>query len=275
MNMDSSQTLPIKAKLTPAYIASILIALLMGFVSIMGVVLPDLIYPDETLIQSFVPNDVTTLVIGLPILIFSMFATYRSKLFGLQFWLGAIVYHMYNLISYIFALPFHWAFILNLLLLGLDLFVLIKLLFTIDGKKIAQKLQGHVHEKFCGGVIAGFGILFLVRAILVFIDVIFNGKILTKAELAPNLSDIVISPVFIIVGISLWKKKALGYIGGLGTLFSAVMLFVGLIIFMLLQPLLTTEAFSLMDLIIVAIMGMICAIPFVLFVRGVMKASKS
>lgn len=273
-NLALNKILPIKSKLTSAYIISILIVLLTCFASIMGVVKPDLIYPNESLVQTFVPNDVTTLLIGLPILIFSMIATHRAKVIGLQFWLGAVVFNLYNLISYLYALPFQWNFFINLILLGLDLFAIIKLLFTIDGKRISEKIRGHVHEKFCGGVIAAFGILFFVRAILVFIDVIFYGKVLPKAELAPNLSDIIISPVFIIVGISLWKKKALGYIGGLGSLFLAVMLFVGLILFMLIQPILTDEAFSLMDIIIITVMGMVCAIPFVVFIRGVMASSK-
>jgi hypothetical protein len=58
-------------------------------------------------------------------------------------------------------------------------------------------------------------------------------------------------------------------VAGLGLLFQGSMLFIGLIIFLLLQPLLTSAPFSIVDVIVVLVMGLICFIPFGLFVRGV------
>ena len=56
---------------------------------------------------------------------------------------------------------------------------------------------------------------------------------------------------------------------GLGLLVQASMLFVALLIFMLLQPILTAAPFILTDFAVILLMGMICFIPFVIFVRGV------
>jgi hypothetical protein len=53
------------------------------------------------------------------------------------------------------------------------------------------------------------------------------------------------------------------------------MLFIGLIIFLLLQPFLTTAPFVLVDVVVIFIMGMICFIPFALFVRGVVSNHNS
>jgi hypothetical protein len=53
------------------------------------------------------------------------------------------------------------------------------------------------------------------------------------------------------------------------------MLFIGLIMFLLLQPVLTDAPFVLVDIIVVFIMGLICFIPFGLFVRGVVSTEKS
>jgi hypothetical protein len=43
-----------------------------------------------------------------------------------------------------------------------------------------------------------------------------------------------------------------------------------LIAFLLLQPILTTAPFALADVVVVFVMGLICFIPFGLFVRGVL-----
>jgi len=53
------------------------------------------------------------------------------------------------------------------------------------------------------------------------------------------------------------------------------MLFIGLIMFLLLQPVLTDAPFVLVDIIVVFIMGLICFIPFGLFVREVASKEKS
>jgi hypothetical protein len=48
-------------------------------------------------------------------------------------------------------------------------------------------------------------------------------------------------------------------------------LFVGLIAFLLLQPLLTAAAFAPVDVVVTLILGLICFVPFGLFLRGVLS----
>lgn len=69
----------------------------------------------------------------------------------------------------------------------------------------------------------------------------------------------------------LWRREAFGYVAGLGLLFQASMLFIVLIVILVLQPLLIDADFLLIDTIVVVVMGMICFVPFALFVRGVMS----
>jgi len=267
--------LPIKNNLSFPYLASLLIAILIAMASISGLLYRDLYYPTEEIIQTFVPNDVVNLFIGLPILLGSMWATQRRKLLGLLFWTGAIFFILYNSLAYVFALPFSWIFLYHLVAVVLSMYTLIILLLSIDHESIQKKLHGAVHEKISGGVITGFGILFLLRVFFITISALINGENLAATELAPNISDIFISPALIIVGIALWKQKALGYLGGLGLLFQASMLFIGLIIFLLLQPILTNAAFLPFDIIVIFVMGLICFVPFILFMRGVRMKDNS
>ena len=58
-------------------------------------------------------------------------------------------------------------------------------------------------------------------------------------------------------GMLLWRRKALGFVAGTGLLFQTSMLFVGLIAILILQPMLTGVDFSLIDVLVVTIMGMV------------------
>jgi hypothetical protein len=265
--------LPLKKKLSKTYLTSYLIACLTSIVSISSLFLRDDFYQTEGLIQTFVTNDVINLSIGIPILLLSIFWTKRGKLIGLLFWKGALAFNLYIFITYSLALPLSWISVLYISLVFMDIGTLVKLWTTIDGDKIEMALRNQVHEKFCGAILTGFGILFLFRAILILFSAIQSGEIQSKIELATNITDFIFAPVFILIGISLWKKKALGYVGGLGLLFLVSMLFVGLIFFLILQPILTNTPFSPMDLIMISILGAISFLPLILFVRGIRLAS--
>jgi len=274
MNTSDNNNLHIKGSISLVYASSILIAILMTIASIAGLQPRTTIYPTEDLIQSFVPNDVVNLFIGLPILLGSMWLTRRGKLIGPLFWMGALFFVFYNYIGYVFAIPLNWAFLLHLILAVLSLYTFISLIASIDGENVYQRLIGKVPEKFAGGVLAGLGLLFMLRVIGVLAGAIFNGTDLPKTELAVNIADFFITPAWIIGGIQLWRRQAFGYLTGLGFLFQGSMLFIALIVFLLLQPLLTNAPFAIVDVIVVLVMGLICFIPFGLFVRGVLSKGK-
>jgi hypothetical protein len=87
-------------------------------------------------------------------------------------------------------------------------------------------------------------------------------------------ADFLIAPAWIIGGILLWQRKPLGYVAGLGLLFQASMLFIGLIGILLLQPVLTGVPFDFVSAITVALMGLVCFIPFILYLRGIAVTSR-
>ena len=273
--MSTVHTLPLKRKNSIVYLLTLLIAILTALVSIAGLLYRDLIYPTEEFVQSFVPNDVVNILIGLPILLISLWSSRRGKLLGLLFLTGAIFFGFYNSIAYVFSLPLTWGFILHLILVVMDIYTLIALVTNIDGKVIQHQFRGSVHEKLSGGIIAGFGILFLLRVLIVLASSLINGETMLRTELAPNIADAFIGPSLVVVGLALWKQKVIGYVAGLGLLFQVSMLFIGLIVFLLLQPILTSAPFAFTDILVVLAMGLVSFVPLGLFIRGVIKHSKS
>lgn len=267
-NQKDTADLPIRSNLTLAYAISLVIAALMAIASVAGLLYQTIIYPTDELLQSFVPNDVVNLFIGVPILLGSLWLARRGKLIGLLFWPGALFYVFYTYIIYVFSMPLNVAFLLHLTLVTLSAYTMIGVVASIDGKAVQHRLTGAVPERAGGGVLAGLGILFFVRVTGVMVNALISQTPLPAAELALHVSDFMISPAWVIGGVLLWRRQALGYVTGLGLLFQASMSFIGLIVVLILRPFITAAQFVLSDVLVVFVMGMVCFIPFGLFVRG-------
>lgn len=235
--------------------------------SLAGLLFPASLYPTEALRRTFLANDVVNLFIGLPILLASMWATRNGSALGLLFWPGALFYSLYNYIAYTVAMPLAASFVVYPALAGLSAFGLFRLTTSLDAPAIQRQLAGAVPARLAGGVLAGLGALFFLRAI---------GQIVSAPagpELAVLVADLLTTPLWVAGGILLWRRQALGYAAGLGLLFQGSMLFVALLVFFGLQPFVTGTPFPLTDFIVIAVMGLVCFVPFGLFVRGVLKSS--
>jgi hypothetical protein len=269
-NLDSpSARLPVTRNLTLAYVLSLLVALLTAIASTAGLLYPAQLYPTQELRQSSLPNDVVNLILGLPILLGSIWLARRDKLLGLLLWPGALFYVLYNSVVYTFSLPLNVAFLLSLVLLTLSAYVTVGLVASVDARAVQRRLTGAVPERLAGGILAGLGALFSLRAVVVLVQAIASQTPIADAERAVHLADIVIAPALIVGGVLLWRREPLGYVAGMGLLFQTSMLFIGLIAVLLLQPLLTTAPFLPVDVIVVFAMGLVCFVPFALFLRGV------
>ncbi len=267
-NQENTTDLPIRGNLTLAYAISLVIAALMAIASVAGLLYQTIIYPTEELLQSFVPNDVVNLFIGLPILLGSMWLARRGKLIGLLFWPGALFYVFYTYIVYVLSMPLNVAFVLHLTLVTSAAYTMIGLVASIDGNAVQDRLTGAVPERAGGGVLAAFGVLFFLRVIGVLVNALINQTPVAPVELALHVTDFLTAPALVIGGVLLWRRRALGYVTGLGLLFQASMLFIGLIFILILRPFMTEAQFVLSDVLVVFVMGMVCFIPFALFVRG-------
>ena len=269
---NSVSSLPITHNLTAVYPLSLVVAFLMTAVSLGGLLFPSIIYPSEELRQAYLANDVVNFLVGLPILLGSMWSARRGKLVGLLCWPGALLYTFYNYIAYIFGMPFGWftlAFVALVLLSG---YVFFELLRSIDSKSVQAKLAGAVLEKITGGVLVLFGMAFFFLAVGVLTEA--NQTTLQMTDLGVAIADIVLSILLLVGGILLFRRTPLGYASGLGLLFAASTLFIGVILVVLLQPLLTNAPFVLEDVIVLTGMALICFIPTGLFMRGVVSKGK-
>lgn len=263
-----SDQLPVTRSLTFASAASLVVALLASLSAIIGVLYPTAVYPTDALAQSSVPNDMVTLLIGVPVLLGSMWLARRSRLIGLLFWPGALFYVLYNAVVYVFALPLNVVFLFNLILVPVSAYTIAGLVAGIDAGAVQHRLAGIVPERWAGGVLMGFGAAFFLRVIGIGVGALIGQAPVAVEELAVMIADVVIAPAWVIGGALLWRREPFGYVAGTGILFHGTILFVGLIAVMLLQPLMTAAPFVLVDVAVIVLMSLICIVPFALFVRG-------
>jgi len=264
--------LPIHRDIKTPLSLSMVIAVLMGVMSLVGLIFPGRIYPSEAMRQTYMTNDLINILIGLPYLLVSIYLTRRGKLIGLLLWPGALLYVLYNYAAYVMGMPFGWTLIANWIIVLLSAYVFFEILRQIDKAAVKTQLEGLVPRKTASWFLLVFGVIFIFRAVSMIAQAFIDQIPLPLTELGVLIADIILSTCWVIGGVLLLRQKPFGYVSGLGLLFAAGLLFVGLILFLLVQPILTSVPFAPVDVLVVFIMGLVCFIPCALYMRGVLKA---
>lgn len=260
--------LPIRGSLASAYVVSLAVSMVVTVGSVYTLIAPTIAYPTKALMRSFLSNDVVNLAIGLPALLVSMRLARRGDLLALLSWPGTLLYVLYNYLVPLLSLPLNTAFFLDFSAVALSLYAIVRLVTSIDGAAVQEQLAGAVHEGVGGAVLFGLGLLTFLRAAGVLVTSFHKPVPFSRTDLALSITDLLIAPAMAIGGVLLWRRKALGYAVGLGLLFQVSMLFIGLILFMSLQPRMAGAPFALIDVVVVASVGLVAFIPLGLFVRG-------
>ena len=271
MNIQPSdlESLPVTRDLKPVMTGSLIVGVLMLIASALGLLFRDWVYPNEELVLSFYTNDVVNIIIGLPVLFGSIYLAHRGKLTGLLLWVGGLLFVIYTYIVYTLSMPFKILYPVYPVMTLLSVYLTWMLLTSIGGEAIQETLAGKVPERISAVILFLLGAGFLLRAILGMF-----GEGIPRTETALNTADILLSLLWVVGAVSLWRRQAFGYQVGLGLLFQGSMLFIGLIVLMLLQPVMTDGPLSIIDVLVVAVMSLIFFIPFGLFLRGVINAEQ-
>ena len=243
--------------------------ILMIVLSSICLIFPENIYPDQDMLQSFLVNDLINIIIGLPIFLVSLWLIKRERFLGWLLLPGALVYVAYNYLAYLFGRPFDIYALFYLVLVMLSSCTLVYYLRSVDHHAVKEQLKATVPIKIPAWVLIIFGAGFFLLACYQIINGLMRGIIPPLGEYAVSLADIVVSTLWTTGGIALLRKRPIGYTLGLGLLFVTCSLFIGLILFFFLAPVLTDRPFEVMEVIQILIMGLIGFVPTALFWRGV------
>jgi hypothetical protein len=268
--------LPVTRELTVAYASSLIITLLVATTSVAGLLYGTTLYPTEEMLLLKVPTDLFTLVVGLPLLLGSMWLARRGKLVGLLCWPGVLLYVLYIYVSYTIGVPFNVLFLAYVVLVALSAYTIIGLVASIDAAAVRQRLGGAVPERSAGGILVGLAILFTLMNLAQIVTALRSPTPDYLLEFPVWIADCtVVAPAWLVGGLLLWQRKALGYVAGVGLLLLGSMLFVGVIFTLAFPAFYTASPVDVTAIVFILVTGLICFVPFALFGHGIIKAGRS
>jgi hypothetical protein len=215
--------LPVARDPTLAYLASLLLVVLLAVASVAGILLaPAGLYGgDPTRLSVFVGQDVANLVVGLPILLGTTWLARRDSLLGLLLWPGALYYVLYTYALYLVGAPFNVLFLLYVVLVALSAYTTIGVVASIDGGAVRQRLS-RVPARAIGGALVGVGLLATAGLTALVIPALADPMAADPLLRARWIVDYTVgNPALLIGGVLLWRRAGLGYATAGGLLFLA------------------------------------------------------
>lgn len=258
----------IKREITPAYLISGMIALIMCVASVAGILYGNGIYPSSQ-VSSNIGTDALNLIVGLPILLGSMWFARRGSLNGLLIWPGALFYILYVYTFYVLGVPFNVLFLPFIVLVTLSAYTIIGLVAHIDGEAVRQRLSGKVPARVTGGMFILISMLFMIVDVFLIVTTLASHAPVSSTSYASWVTDFTVQlPALLVVGILLWRREALGFVAAPGLLFQGGVLNAGFALVLVIQALFTASPINVPFVALIFVIGAISFILLAFFVRG-------
>jgi hypothetical protein len=215
----AAPALPVTRDLRPVYAASLLTALLLGAASLAGLAGdPAGLYgTGSPLVQVSRGGDTANLLLGLPVLLGSMWLSSRGSLGGLLLWPGALFYVLYTDALYLVGAPFNALFLVYVALVTLSGWTLVGLVACVD-------LDG-ARRRLAAAPARGVGAALVVIALLAYAGLTANtlaalGGPAAAAGMRPQwiVDDALGTPALLLGGVLLWRRTSLGHVVAAGLL---------------------------------------------------------
>ena len=134
--------------------------------------------------------------------------------------------------------------------------------------------NGHVPARVAGGVLVGLTGLFIVMNVSAIVTALTSQPPSEPEHpvyvLIADFTAVI--PTCLVGGLLLWRHEALGYVGGAGLLLMYSLLFAGLIPVLVFPAFYNASPIPGVDIVMMLVCCAMCFIPFVLFVRGIVRS---
>jgi hypothetical protein len=246
----------------------------MTFASVAGVMYGNRIYPEPE-VSGNSGTDALNLVVGLPLLLGSMWLARRGSLIGLLCWPGALFYVLYVYTFYVLDVPFNALFLPYAALVTLSLYTTIGLVASIDGKAVRQRLSSHVPGRTAGAMFILIGTLFMIVDTFLIVTTLVNRSPVDATTHASWIADFVVQlPALLIVGVLLWRREPFGYVAAPGLLLQGAVLNAGFAVVLVFQALLVASPINAPFVTLVFVIGAISFVLLAFFVRGAARGRR-
>lgn len=235
-------------------------AVLVLGLSIAGLVVPHTVFASEHLQIALRPNDAANLIVVMPALVLAYLL--RAGLTG-RLLLGAVALtFVYNSLASLLSMGSGWVQSIHILIVLTGSAAALLNFLNAEAQRVRPLAEGRWTLRWPGIVLALFGLAFGARAV----GLLMTGEPLPQTEFALSVTDLVFALLWTAAGVAMWFKRPRGLWAAGAFLFQAGLLFVGLIVILLLQPVFNGTVLNMEDLVVSAIMAALFAVPVIWFV---------
>jgi len=224
----------------------------MAVQSAAALIWPQIFYSDRETLSAFLPNDAVNLAVLLPAATALAFLVRRKRLFGLCLLPGVLLQILYNTIVQTVGTRFSLLAIPYILIFFLAASDLYLSFTTIRGEVVKKSTAGKIRERIAGGVLAAFGTAFLLMAGVQAGASRLQGEAITAAQAGLHAADLIIAVPWISGGAALFRRRVFGYQAAGGLALHAALSFLGLLVFLLVRPALTSMPLDYRDVLSLA-----------------------
>jgi hypothetical protein len=210
--------MPVKNRLTSAYLLSGMLVILLFVASIVGLLYGGSGFYDSypASLAGLIGQDGVTLVVDIPLLIASMWLTARGSTSGLLLWAGTLFYFAYSYYFYVIG-GFNALFLVYIATVSTSLYGLLSLLFAINAEALKAGFGVGAPTRLVGGFFIGIALLFFFM---------WGGMSISSAVAGTRPDEVlrsvviidctVLLPLLFFGGLKLWRRDPWGYVlGGL------------------------------------------------------------
>lgn len=174
-------------------------------------------YDSVSVAAQGIAQDIVTIVLGVPLLVISLFYALRGSLKGRLLLTGTLGYFLYTYISYVFLWMYNPMFIVYVILMSASFFSFILLMMSFNINNLGSAFSRKLPVRFLGGFQIFFAIALFLLWMKKIIPTITNGTIPLGLEhyttlVIQGLDLGFIVPIALLSGVMIIKRKPFGYL---------------------------------------------------------------
>jgi hypothetical protein len=170
--------------------------------------------PDAATMPTLVGQDALSLVIGLPLLLGSMYLAQRGSLRGVLLWAGVLFYFAYSYSYYVLSPEFNALYLGYLLIVSMSVYGLLALLLSADAEAVKARFATRTPVHLIGGFMMGMAALLGAKWVGGILGALQAGVTPAHKEIVVWSLDLVIAlPALFWAGAWLWRRQPLGFVG--------------------------------------------------------------
>jgi hypothetical protein len=162
-------------------------------------------------------QDKVTMIVGIPLLIVSLYLSRKGLLKGRLLLTGTLGYFLYTYISYSFLSMYNSLFLIDVILMSASFYAFTLSMMSFDIQNLSSHFKENLPVKFIGGFLIFTATAIGMMWLGIIIPPLTNGTLPSSLEhyttLVIQAMDLgFVVPTAIISGILLIKRKAFGYL---------------------------------------------------------------